>query len=93
MMELKEVLMDIRHELRGADKYAKEAMKHKHEFPELADTYHRIATDKATHANMLHRNAEHMAEKHHMGDLWEIEDYMIRQDIGDVMRCIERYKE
>ena len=29
MMEMKELLMDIRKELRCADKYAKEAMKHK----------------------------------------------------------------
>ena len=35
MMELKEVLMDIRKELRASDKYAKEAVKHKKEFPGL----------------------------------------------------------
>lgn len=93
MTELKEVLMDIRHELRGAEKYAKEAVKHKEQYPELADTYHRIASDKAAHANMLAKHAKTMAEKNHMGDLWDIENYMIGQDMDSVIRCIEKFKE
>lgn len=93
MMELKEVLMDIRQEMRGAEKYAKEAVKHKEEFPELADTYHRISTDKATHANMLTKHAKSMAEKNHMGDLWSLEEYMIKHDMDEVMKCIDKYKE
>lgn len=92
MMEMKEVLMDIRRELRSADMYAKEAVKHKHEYPELADTYHRISADKATHAQMLTKCAKMMAEKHKMTDLWEVESYIIDHDMAEVMRCIEKYK-
>ena len=92
MMEFKEVLMDIRKELRCADKYAHEAMKHKHEFPELSEVYHRIASDKTAHAEMLAKHAKMMAEKHHMADAWEIEDYMIHHDMTEVKRDIENYR-
>lgn len=92
MMELKEVLMDIRKELRSADKYAHEAVKHKHEYPELSDLYHRIATDKLVHADMLGKQAEIMADKNHMGELWDIEEYMIKHDTDEVKRCMEKYR-
>ena len=91
-MEFKEVLMDIRSELRGADKYAKEANKHKHEYPELADLYHRIASDKLVHAEMLSKHAKTMAEKNHMNDVWDVEDYMITRDTEDVKSCINRFR-
>ena len=92
MMEFKEVLMDIRKELRCADKYAKEAVKHKAEYPELADVYHKIAADKATHADMLSRQAKMMAEKHHMVPVWEVEDYMIKHDMDEVKRCMDSFR-
>jgi rubrerythrin len=92
MMELKELLMDMRKELRCADKYAKEAIKHRAEYPELSEIYHRIAKDKTTHAEMLAGQARHMAEKHHMGEMWDVEDYMFKHDIGEVKRCLEDYK-
>ena len=92
MMELKELLMDVRKELRCADKYAKEATKHKEEYPELSDIYHRIAKDKMAHAELLAGQAHHMAEKHHMNDLWDVEDYMIKHDMAEVKRCLDSYK-
>lgn len=92
MMEMKELLMDIRKELRCADKYAKEAMKHKEEFPELSGVYHRIANDKMVHADLLSVQARHMAEKHHIDALWDVEDYMIKHDMSEVRRCLESYK-
>lgn len=92
MMELKELLMDIRKELRCADKYAKEAMKHKDEFPELSGVYHRIATDKVAHADMLGKHAKAMAEKHGMKNLWDVEGYMIDHDTDEVKQCLERYR-
>ena len=93
MMELKELLMDVRKELRCADKYAKEAVKHKHEFPELADVYHKISADKATHADMLSKQAKMMAEKHGMKNVWEIKDYMIKHDMDEVKRCMDSYRD
>ena len=93
MMELKELFVDIRKELRCADKYAKEAVKHKHEFPELADVYHKIAADKATHADMLSKQARIMAEKHGMKNVWEIEDYMIANDMDEVKRCLASFRD
>ena len=86
MMELKELFMDIRKELRCADKYAKESVKHKTEFPELSEAYHRVATDKIAHAEMLNHHAKLMAEKHHMMEVWEIEDYMVRHDVDEIKR-------
>ena len=93
MMEFKEVLMDIRKELRCADKYAREAAKHRHEYPELAEVYHKIAADKATHAEMLSRQAKVMAERHHMENVWDVEEYMMKHDLAEVKRCMESYKD
>jgi len=93
MMELKEVLMDMRKEVRCADKYAKEAVKHKHEFPELSEVYHRISADKMTHADMLSKQGKMLAEHAHMVPVWEFEDEMLRHDMADVKRCMDMYRE
>lgn len=92
MMELKELLMDIRKELRCADKYAREAVKHKDEFPELSEVYHRIATDKTAHADMLSKQAHAMAMKHHMEGVWDVEDWMIKQDMLELKHCMDHYR-
>ena len=91
MMEFKELLMDIRKELRCADDYAKEAHKHKDEYPELSAVYHRIANDKLAHADLLATQAKRIAEHHKMTDLWEIEWWMIRNDNSEVKHCLEEY--
>lgn len=93
MMELKEILMDIRKELRASDKYAREAVKHKKEFPALSDVYHRIAVDNMAHVEMLGKHAKEMAEKHGMMGLWEVEDFMIRHDTNEVKRCLDNYRD
>lgn len=92
MMELKELFMDIRKELRCADKYAHEAVKHKAEFPELSAIYHRIATDKMAHADILVAKAKKMADKHRMVDVWDVEDYMAKHDMEDVRAILEKYR-
>lgn len=92
MMELKELFMDVRKELRCADKYAHEAVKHKTEFPSLSDVYHRIAVEKMGHAEMLHRQAHEMAMKHGVDGAWEIEDYMVKADLAELKRCLENYR-
>ena len=55
MKELKEVVMDIHEELECAEKYAKEAVKHKEQYPALASVYYRISTDDLAHMDMLHK--------------------------------------
>lgn len=92
MTELKEVFMDIRKELRGADKYAHEAVKHKAEYPALADVYHRIANDKLVHTEMLHKQAHEMAMKHHLEPMWDIEDWIITHDMDEIKKCMENYR-
>ena len=92
MMELKELFMYVRKELRCADKYAGEAVKHKQEYPALADAYHRIATDKVAHADMLHKQAHELAMKHHAEDVWDVEDYMVRDDMAHVRKCLEAFR-
>lgn len=93
MKELREVLMDIRKEIRCADMYAKEAKKHKHEYPELSAVYHRIATDKMVHAEMLNRQAHDIAMKHHAEDVWDVEDYMTNHDMEEVKKCLDSYRD
>lgn len=90
-MEFKELLMDIRKELRHADHFAKEAAKHKEEYPELSAVYHRISSEKLAHADMLATQAKMIADKHHMGDLWDVEWYMAKSDMGEVKHCLEHY--
>ena len=62
MKELKEVVMDIHEELECAEKYAKEAVKHKEQYPALASVYYRISTDDLAHMDMLHKQAVDMIE-------------------------------
>lgn len=91
MMEFKELMVDIRKELRCADKYAHEAIKHRHEFPELSDLYHRIAADKMAHAEMLSKQAKVMAEKHNMANVWDVQWYLIKQDMDEVKISMDGY--
>lgn len=92
MMEFKELLVDIRKELRCADKYAHEAIKHKHDFPELSDLYHRIADDEMTHAEMFSKQAKAMAEKHNMVNVWDVQWYLIKTDMDEVKIAMDGYK-
>lgn len=92
MMELKELFVDIRKELRCADKYAHEAVKHKHEYPELSDMYHRIAADKMAHAEMLSKHAKAMAEKHNLNNVWDVQWYLIKLDMDEVKVVMDSYK-
>ena len=88
MTEFAEILTDIRKELRCADKYAKEAVKHRAEYPALADVYHRIASDKVAHADMLHKQAHDYAKAHHMDGVWDIEDILIMDDMHEARKTL-----
>lgn len=90
MSEMMELLMDVRKEVRCAEKYAREASKHRHEYPELAQVYHRVAADKLEHAAMLNTQAGLMAEKNGMLPVWEVEDAMFDLDKQAVKDCLEQ---
>lgn len=95
MMEMKEAVRYLRCELREADKYAREAAKHKHEYPEMASTYARIANDNLEHANMLKVSGHEMVQKY--GDetakaVWKIEHEMADEDIAHLKRMLGEHR-
>jgi len=90
MMEMIELLMDVRKELHCAEKYANEANKHMHEYPELSQVYRRIATEKVNHAEMLSSQAEKMADKAGMKAVWDVEEMMIDADMERVKKCLDQ---
>lgn len=92
MKELKELMDDIRCELKKAGEYAMEAVKHREEYPELSETYHKLATDGVIHAEVLEKRAKEMAHKHHVHELWEFASDMIMRELEDVKRHIEMYR-
>lgn len=102
MKELKEIIADIDSILDDAEMYAKESVKHKTQYPSLAGTYCRIAQDDLAHAEMLHKHAVEMIEnKKKTGEeapalmqaVWDFEHERYIDDVADVKRLIEMYKE
>lgn len=54
-MKIIEELCDmIDNEIECAEKYAQCALMKKEEYPQLAETFYKIATDKMAHMNLLH---------------------------------------
>ena len=54
-MKIIEELCDkIADEIECAECYARCALKYKEQYPQLAETYYRIANEKMTHMNLLH---------------------------------------
>ena len=101
MKELKEIIGDIGESLENAECYAKEAVKHKEQFPALASTYARIAQDELNHVDMLHRHAVEMIESKErswaevpasMRDVWEWEHEKQIDEAADVRRLLDMYK-
>lgn len=91
--EMIELLMDVHKEIRCAEKYAHESAKHRKEFPELSQTYHRIAMEKLIHADLLNTQAEIMADKANMEAVWEVEEVLIESDMERVRKCLnEQHK-
>lgn len=100
MKELKEVVMDIHEELECAEKYAKEAVKHKEQYPALASVYYRISTDDLAHMDMLHKQAVDMIEEKKrdghevpasMQAIWDWEHEKMMDETADVKRLLEMY--
>lgn len=101
MKELKEIIRDIGAKLEDAECYAKEAVKHKEQFPALASTYARIAQDELNHVDMLHRHAVEMIESKErsgaeapasMRAVWEWEHEKQIDEAADVRRLLDMYK-
>lgn len=101
MKELKEIATGIWRELRGANCYVHEAVKHRDGHPELASVYARIASDKVSHVEMLNkqaialvesckRNNNPDAEGYHQAWLWEHERMV--DEIADIRRLMDMYK-
>jgi len=44
----------IAEEIEDAEKYAKCALTYKNEYPQLSETYYRIANEEITHMTLLH---------------------------------------
>lgn len=101
MKELKEIIGDIGESLENAECYAKEAVKHKEQFPAMASTYARIAQDELNHVDMLHRHAVEMIESKErsgaevpasMRAVWEWEHEKQIDEAADVRRLLDMYK-
>lgn len=101
MMELKELATGIWRELRNADYYAHEAVKHKDAAPDLASVYARLASDKVGHAEMLNKQAVEMVEKCKRNGkpnaeiyqkAWDWEHERMVDEISDIRRLMDIYK-
>ena len=64
-MKLIEKLSEmIEEEVEGAEHYAKQALKHKEDDPELAETFYSIAGVELQHVSMLHKQVARIIEQH-----------------------------
>lgn len=101
MTELKEIIQDIREMLECAEDYAKEAVKHKHQYPDLASTYARIAQDDLAHVDMLHKHAVSMIDEYQrngkeapasMKAIWDYAHEQQIEETADVKRMLDMYR-
>lgn len=101
MKELKEVIMDMHEKLECAEEYAKEAVKHREQYPELAAVYYRISADDLAHMDMLHKQAVEMIDKKKregrevpapMQAVWDWEHEKMMDETVDVKRLLDMYK-
>lgn len=101
MQEIKEIACYIEEMLERAEMYAKEAVKHKAQYPGLSSTYARIAQDDLNSVEMLHRHAVEMIEEkkrtgvetpESMKAIWEWEHEKQIEQTANVRRLLEMYK-
>ena len=64
MKIIKNLVEQIRDELRDAEKYAEAAVKHKAGEPELSATYHHLAEQELGHAHALHEHVVRAIKKY-----------------------------
>ena len=58
MKIIKCLVENIRDEMEDAEKYAKLAMEHKDDYPDLSDTFVTLSEQEVNHANLLHMHVE-----------------------------------
>lgn len=64
MKIIKELIEQIEDEVDGAEDYAEDALKYRHDHPELAQMYHDIALQELRHVDLLHGEVVKMIEEH-----------------------------
>lgn len=99
MRIIKDLSKQIKEELHDAEKYAKMALEHKADHPELAVAYHHLAKEEIGHANLLHEKAVAIIRKASMEkevppvmhDLWAWQHEEIIEDEAEVKRLIDMF--
>lgn len=101
MTEMMEIVKYIRKELASADAYAYEAVKHKTQYPELANHYARIAQEHVSIADQLHQGGQRFvdeakrsghADADHMRRIWDFETEMAMDQRDCIRRKMEMFK-
>lgn len=101
MKEIKEVARDIRCMLDEAEEYAREALKHKTQYPELARLYNLIASNRLDEIKSLHEQAANLIERakregaqplEAMTAVWDWEHERMIDGTADVRRLQDMYK-
>ena len=101
MKEIKEIARDIREMLQDAECYAREAVKHKDQYPELARLYNLISSNRINEINSLHDQAAAMIDRARregkevpeaMTAVWEWEHDNMLDEMTDVKRLQDMYK-
>lgn len=101
MREIMEVAKFIRKEVARADMYAYEAVKHKEQYPDLAQHYYKAAQDHLAIADSLHAGAVRMIDMtkrsganppEAMLRMWEFEHEMQIEEKDAVLRKLAMFK-
>ena len=102
-MKIIECLSDqIADEIDSAEKYARCALEKKEEYPQLAETYYRLANEKLAHMGMLHTQVVAIIDSYrkekgeppeHMKMLYEILHRKHIEHAAAVKGMIALYKE
>lgn len=101
MREIMEVAKYIRKELKMADEYAYEALKHKEEYPDMSQHYARAAQEHLDMTEELHHGAVRLIEMAKRTEpaptgeilrMWNFEHEMMLDEKDCVMRKLAMYK-
>ena len=99
MRIIKDLSKQIKEELHDAEKYAKMALEHKTDYPELAEAYHHLAKEEISHANILHEKVVAIIRKASMEkdvppvmrEIWEWQHGELIEDEAEVTRLIDMH--
>lgn len=99
MRIIKAISKRIKEEIHDAEWYAKAAIEHKPDHPEVAEVYYHLAKEEIAHANLLHEKAVALirkasAEKEAppvMRELWAWQHDEIVEEEAEARRMIDMY--